>query len=190
MRRRPRDSAGLIPDPPPAGPAPDPEHAWKALALVNDWVKHAETKIAASLAATGISAGVLFNLVKDRHHPSVALIVIASVCGFSVVVAGTSALIGLYPRIQLLRNRTDDTVNPLFFHDVAQAYKGDAATYGSVLHTLTTNTDDLVRHLGAQVHANATVAHRKYVWANRAIRALILDLLALGALAATIALQR
>jgi hypothetical protein len=50
--------------------------------------------------------------------------------------------------------------------------------------------DDLVRHISQQVHANATVAHRKYQWANRAIRALILDLLALGAVAAITALKR
>jgi hypothetical protein len=54
--------------------------------------------------------------------------------------------------------------NPLFFHDVARAYKGDAPTYGAILHTLTTNPDDLVRHISQQVHANATVAQRKYQW--------------------------
>jgi Family of unknown function (DUF5706) len=59
-----------------------------------------------------------------------------------------------------------------------------------VLHTLTTNPDDLVRHLGQQIHANATVAQRKYRWANRAIRALLLDLLAIAALATIIALKR
>jgi len=32
---------------------PDPDQAWKALNLVNDWIKHAETKLIAILAASG-----------------------------------------------------------------------------------------------------------------------------------------
>jgi len=169
---------------------PDADQAWKALSLINDWVKHAEAKLGVVLAATGVSGGVLFNLVKDRNHTSDALNVAAVVCGVSVFIAGACAMIGVYPRVRLRRTSANDAVNPLFFHDVARAYKGDAPSYGAVLHTLTTSPDDLVRHLGQQIHANATVAQRKYRWANRAIRALVLDLLALGALATIIALKK
>jgi hypothetical protein len=186
MRRRRAASAQADPSPIP----PDPEQAWKALALVNDWLKHAEIKLAVVLAATGVSGGVLFNLVKDRAHYSHLYNLAATVCGGSVVTAGIFAVIGLYPRMKLRRTPTEDTVNPLFFHDVARAYNGDAPSYRAVLHTLTTNPDDLVRHISQQVHANATVAQRKYQWANRAIRALILDLLALGAVATITALKR
>lgn len=168
---------------------PDPDQAWKALALVNDWVKHAETKLSVILAAAGVSGGVLFNLVRDRGHPGWLFHLMATVCGVAVLVAGGCAMIGLYPVVRLQRKSADDAVNPLFFHDVADAYKGDAPSYSSVLHTLTTNHDDLVRHLGQQVHANATVAQRKYRWANRAIRALLLDLLALAAVVTIIALK-
>ncbi|SRR5712691_10100111 len=186
MRRR-RVAAA---EPGPSTTPPDPDQAWKALALVNDWVKHAETKLAAVLAATGVSGGVLFNLVKDRAHYSHLYDLAATICGASVVTAGIFAVIGLYPRMTLRRKPDEDTANPLFFHDVARAYKGNAPSYRAVLHTLTANPDDLVRHISQQVHANATVAQRKYQWANRAIRALILDLLALGAVATITALKR
>ena len=168
----------------------DPEQAWKALTLVNDWVKHAETKLAAVLAATGVTGVILFNLVKDRTHYSHIYAVAAAICCASIVAAGIFGVIGLYPRVRLQAKLEEDTANPLFFHDVARAYKGDAPSYTGVLHTLTTNPDDLVRHISQQVHANAVVAHRKYQWANRAIRALILDLLALGTVAALTALKR
>lgn len=168
---------------------PDPEQAWKALSLVNDWVKHAEAKLGVVLVVTGVSGGVLFNLVKDRGHPSLLFNVAATVGQVAVVVAGGCAMIGLYPIVKLQRKVVDDAVNPLFFHDVARAHKGDAPGYTAVLHTLTTDHDDLVRHLGQQIHANATVAQRKYRWANRAIRALLLDLLMLGAVATIIALK-
>jgi hypothetical protein len=169
---------------------PEPEQAWKALSLVDEWVKHAEAKLGVVLAATAASGGILFNLVRDRSHASVAFDVAAVVCGASVLAAGACAMIGLYPRVRLRRGKAADTVNPLFFHDVARAYNGDAPSYSAVLHTLTTNADDLVRHLGQQIHANATVAHRKYVWANRAIRALLLDLLSIAALTTIIALKK
>jgi len=169
---------------------PDPEQAWKALALVNDWLKHAEIKLAAILAATGVTGGLLFNMVKDRTHYSHLYDLAATICAASVVAAGVFAVIGLYPRVKLRRRSPENTANPLFFHDVARAYKGDAPSYRAVLHTLTTNREDLVLHISQQVYANATVARRKYLWANRAVRALILDLLTLGALATITALKK
>lgn len=168
---------------------PDPDQAWKALALVNDWVKHAEAKLGVALAATGVSGGVLFNLVNDPSHASVAFDVAATVCGAAVIVAGACAVVGLYPVVRLRHTTTNDSANPLFFHDIARVYESDPPSYGAVLHTLTTNPDDLVRHLSQQVHANATVAQRKYRWANRAIRALLLGFAALGALATIVALK-
>ncbi|MBV8992536.1 MAG: hypothetical protein JO287_02280 [Pseudonocardiales bacterium] len=117
--------------------------------MVNDWVKHAESKLGVVLAATGISGGVLFNLVKDRSHASYAFNVAAVVCCAAVILASVCTMIGLYPVIRLRREIADETVNPIFFHDVARAYKRDVPSYSAVLHTLTTNPDDLVRHLGS-----------------------------------------
>jgi pycsar effector protein len=185
-----RSGRSVHPEALPVPTSPDPEQAWKALALVNDWLKHAEAKLGVALTATAASGTVLYNLVKGRGDANTVFDAVAVVCAVSVVAAGACSMIGLYPRVKLHQRVTDDTVNPLFFHDVARAYKGDAPSYSAVLHTLTTNPDDLIRHLGQQIHANATVAQRKYRWANRAVRALILGLLAIAVLAAMIALKR
>ena len=48
----------------PATSSVDAAEAWKAASLVNDWVRHAETKSAGVLAASGVVGGVLYNLVK------------------------------------------------------------------------------------------------------------------------------
>jgi hypothetical protein len=170
---------------------PDPDQAWKALSLVNDWLRHAETKLAATLAATGVSGGVLFNLVKNHDHGSVLFNISAATCFAGVIVAGTFALVGLFPRVQLSRPQEtkDEPINPLFFHDIARAFKGDAPSYSAILHTLTTTPDDLVRHISQQVHANSTVAQLKYRWANWAIRALLLGLVGLAVLVWTISLK-
>ena len=59
----------------------EPDHAWKALSLVNDWIKHAETKAGATLAAAGVVGGVLFNLMQDRHNAGWNLDIASTVCG-------------------------------------------------------------------------------------------------------------
>jgi hypothetical protein len=169
---------------------PEPEQAWRMLTLVSNLVMQAEAKLGVILATTGVTGGILFSLVKGRSDTGVAFDVAAVVCAASVFVAGACAMIGLYPRVTLRRNMTDDAANPLFFHDVASIYMGDPRGYSAVLHTLTTDPDDLIRHLGQQIHANATVAQRKYRWANRAIRALLLDLVAIGSLATILALKK
>lgn len=174
----------------PSPHAPDPEHAWRALALVNDWLRHAEAKLGVSLGVIGVSGGVLFNLVQDRTR-TVAFDVAAVICTLAILIAGVCAVVGLYPVLGQGRRtpKPDDAVNPLFFHDIARAYREDAPSYGAVLHTLTTSPDDLVRHIAQQVHANAAVAQRKYRWANRSMRAVFVTLLALGVVAAVTAMQ-
>jgi hypothetical protein len=58
------------------------------------------------------------------------------------------------------------------------------------LHKLTTRPDDLVHHLAQQIHVNATIAQRKYRWADWAVKALLLDLLAIALLATIIVLKK
>jgi hypothetical protein len=175
------------PEPPLRADDPDPEQAWKALTLVNDWIKHAEAKTGAVLAATGASAILLFNLLRASTATNVLVYILAAVAVASTVVGGVCALTALYPRLRLRRRRTvrasNDPVNPLFFHDIVRSYGTDGPSYAAVLHTLTTSKVDLVKHLSFQIHANAIVAARKYKWSNRAIIALSLNLFTIGALA-------
>lgn len=163
---------------------PDPDQAWKALALVNEWLRHAETKLAATLTASGVGGGVLFNLVKDE--PVNCLMIIAvSLTSVAILAAGTCAMVGLYPVVRLGRGvePSVDTANPLYFGDVAYVYKNDAEGFLANLRALTMDREDLVRRIAHQVHANATVAARKYEWAHRALRMLLLSLPLLGAVA-------
>ncbi len=181
-------------------PEPDPDQAWKALGLMNDWIRHAETKTGATLAAAGVGGGVLYNLVKDQQHPSSWLTVAALLCGLATLTSAACALIGLVPRLDLrhwterlhlrkprpcpaptLDSEEDrppeDPTSVLFYHDIARIYGSDEApTYADVLATLTSDRTQLTRQIGLQVHANAHVARRKYRWSTWAIRALGFDL--------------
>lgn len=161
---------------------PDPDQAWKALTLVNDWIKHAESKTGVTLALAGVSGGTLFNLVKDQHNAGFWLSATAVVCGVATFAAGGAAAMALLPRLRLGRAPEEPT-NWLFFSHIARGYKGDSPSYVEVLHALTRDKDGLTRHIAHQVHANATVAHRKFRWANWAVLALMVDLAALGIVA-------
>lgn len=84
--------------------SPDPDHAWKALSLVNDWVKHAETKSVAVLAASGVAGGVAYNLLKDQAKPGLVLSVVATVGCFAIFLAGLSAMAALAPQLKVPTN--------------------------------------------------------------------------------------
>lgn len=168
---------------------PDLEQAWKILSLVTDWLRHAEAKLSVILAFAGVSAGVLFNLVKEQGDGSCVFNSAAVICCVTIVLAGVLAMLGLLPVTRLGRKRPEGeaVANPLYFNDIADTYV-KASDYLIVLKSLTTASDDLIRHIGQQVHANASVASRKYRFASWAMWALLVDLLALGGVAASAAL--
>lgn len=168
--------------------AAEPDQAWKALGLVNDWIKHAETKVGATLAATGVTGGVLYNLIKDRQNVGLLLLFCAAACGLLVVSAGVCAALALLPRTHL-SSRKEDPTSPLYFNHIARAYGDNAPSYSEILRALTGDRDALTRHIAHQTHANAVVAHRKYIWANRSLSALLGALLMLAASAAIVGIQ-
>ncbi|WP_336116253.1 Pycsar system effector family protein [Streptomyces sp. PTD9-10] len=154
---------------------PNADHAWKALGLVIDWIKHAETKAGATLAAAGVTGGVLYNLVKGVAHPSTGLILSSMLCALSVVGAGLCASLVLWPRLKM----KEEPTSLLYFHHIARGHAaGD--TYASSLIELTQNVEALVTEIARQGWANAKVAHNKYMWAGRAIRFLLTALAALS----------
>ncbi len=169
-------------------PRTDPDQAWRALALVNDWIKHAEAKVAATLAITGAAGVTLFNLIFPRDDPSRTLNIAAVVSAAGLFCAGGFSALALLPRLRARPWKQEDPTSLLFFRHVARKYKTDYPAYGDVLATLTTDADALTRQIAQQIHSNALVAHRKYRWANLAVVALTIGLVALAVSAADVAL--
>jgi len=79
-------------------PDPDPEQAWKALSLVNEWVRHAEGKIIAALAAAGVSGGLLYNLASGWSNPSLFGALIGYLTLIALVATAWACSMGLVPR--------------------------------------------------------------------------------------------
>jgi putative ubiquitin-RnfH superfamily antitoxin RatB of RatAB toxin-antitoxin module len=201
--------ANLAPEAPPeVGPTSEPDQAWKALGLVNDWIKHAEAKVGATLAASGAVGVMLYNLVKDENAPGFWLSAAAVACTVAIIGAGGSATLALIPRLSIVRvakerkiqkaikggsdeptQIVEDPVNLLFFSNIARHYKDDSPSYIEVLRSMTADPEELTRQIAHQVHANATVAHRKFAWANRAIMSLVAALGLLGLVATIIGMK-
>ncbi|MCX5124591.1 Pycsar system effector family protein [Streptomyces sp. NBC_00347] len=155
--------------------APNADHAWKALGLVIDWIKHAETKAGATLAATGVTGGVLYNLIKDVTTPSTWLIVSSALCALSVAGAGLCAAMVLWPRLGM----KEEPTSLLYFHHIARGHTA-SDTYATSLVALTKDMDALVTEIASQGWANSRVAHDKYMWGGWAIRILLIALVALA----------
>ncbi|RIQ21052.1 Pycsar system effector family protein [Jiangella rhizosphaerae] len=193
---------------PDVGQDADPDQAWRALGLINDWIKHAEAKVGATLASSGVAGVMLYNLVKEQSDPGVWLSAVAVACTAAIIAAGSAAAMALVPRVSIVsRRRTreaqnppitrgdgpaavpEDPVNLLFFSNIARHYEGDGPSYVQVLRSLTADREALTQQIAHQVHANAIVAHRKFAWADRAIKFLVVALVLLGALAMIIGLK-
>ncbi|WP_146248729.1 Pycsar system effector family protein [Curtobacterium sp. MCLR17_044] len=148
---------------------PNPDHAWKLLTLVNEWIRHSDTKAAVTLAFTGAMATLLFNLVRVIEQRSTFIDVIVVVaCALLII---TAALCGLTlaPRIND-KDADPESINRLFYASIADNYSGKRPEYANVLHTLTASPSELVKDLADQVHANARIATSKARVVKWAIR--------------------
>lgn len=187
----------------------EPDQAWNALSLVNDWIKHADAKVGATLGVSGVIAVMLYNLVKDQHRPGCVLSLSTVLCATAIVLTGGSASLALMPRLAIVTRweqravrriakmasvgeppePQEDPINLLFFSNIAKGYDRDGPTYVEVLSSLTSDRERLTRQIAHQVHANATVAHRKFIWADRAFRSLVVALAMLGVVAVIVGLR-
>jgi hypothetical protein len=164
-------------------PEPNPDHAWKTLALMNEWIRHSDAKAGVTLAFTGLMATTTFNLAKDFTERSAVfdslvvaacllLIATASFCGWT-----------LTPRVRD-KDADRDAINKLFFVSIDQNFRGKRQEYSQVLHTLTADPIELIKEIADQIHVNARIATVKATAAKWAIRCA----LAAGATIATLVL--
>ena len=164
---------------------PDPDHAWKALGLVNEWIRHGDAKISVTLAGTGAAGVTLFNLVDGQTEAPLCLIVFGACCAAALFLAALFSVVGLIPQIRVGgRRKSEAYTNLLFFKHIAEGWDGKKTRFVYELGALTIDKQELTKHIGEQVHANARVARRKYVWSDRAIKALASGLLFLALTAA------
>lgn len=159
--------------------------AWKAVGLVNDWVRHAEGKAATTLAAAGVIGGVLYNLVKDSHQFGFTLEIAAPASGGLAILAAIFAVVALWPRLF----SREPATSSLYFEHIARRHPKSSGGYVQELRELIADPAELLNQLGQQVWANARVAKRKYRWAGWAVVAVMGAAFALAIVAICVALD-
>ncbi|MDP9824062.1 Pycsar system effector family protein [Nocardioides massiliensis] len=186
LRHRYRASAPVTEVEEDASAPVDAAEAWKAVGLVNEWVRHAETKAAAALATAGVIGGVLFSLVKDQTVFSLTIKIFGPASGALAFAAGIAAVVALWPRLRA----TEPPTSLLYFDHIARKYprNNQGAEYVAALKGLVADPDGLLEQLGQQVWANARVARRKFRWAGWAMVALIGSAMALSVVSVRLAL--
>ncbi|MEU2617562.1 Pycsar system effector family protein [Streptomyces sp. NPDC007157] len=149
-----------------------------------DWIKHAESKAAATLASSGVVAAILYNLLKDEKKLNLPSLICTVACAFFAATAALCAGMALRPR---LRSR-EEPKSALYYHHIARKHvrKQGSDTYVEQLKALTADSDLLVAEIAAQIWANAHVARDKYRWGNYGLTSLLLALPALTATAAAL----
>jgi hypothetical protein len=152
----------------------NPDHAWKVLSATTDWIKHSETKAAATLTASGVAAGVLYNLVKDQRAVGWQLLASAIVCGSLALGGAFLAAWALKPRIWI-----KNVANSLIYFDhIARGFKVADGTreYTESLIRLIVDENGLVVEIAHQIWSNSQVAKKKFHWANLAVSLFLLCL--------------
>lgn len=167
MRRRRRRTEAREP----VGTDPAAERAWALFNLVNDWIKVADAKAAAVLAFIGAAAAALVVVIPPRDTLSPAEITVGSLCAISIAATGISALSVLWPRT---KSDGEELPNPLFYGHIGGRFDGHTS-YADVLRATLQDQEVFLGHLSQQIHANASVAKRKFSLVNWSIRALVVS---------------
>lgn len=162
--------------------------AWKALGVVTDWVKHAESKSAATLAASGVSVTFLYNLTRDLANPSSLIKVAIAVCAVLLVLAIIFGAWSLRPRVWA----REQPNSKLYFQHIARRHerKHGPDGYSKEFAELMGDQGKLVSEISNQIWANAHVARQKYQWGSRALTALLLAVVALAFIAVAVSVAK
>ena len=150
-------------------PEPNPDHAWKTLALMNEWIRHSDAKASVTLAFTGVMATTMFNLANSFIHRTALFDTLVVIACFLLLITGALCGLTLTPRMKD-KDADRDAINRLFFASIDRNYRGKRQEYSEVLQTLTSNPVELTKDLAGQIHVNARIATMKTTTAKWAIR--------------------
>lgn len=166
-------------------PEPNPDHAWKTLALVNEWIRHSDAKASVTLAFTGVMATTTFNLAKDFTPRTALFDALVFIACLLLLLTGAFCGWTLTPRVKD-KDADRDAINRLFFGSIDRNFRGKRHEYSEVLHVLTSDPVELTKDLADQIHVNARIATIKATAAKWAIRCALAAGAVIAALALTI----
>jgi Family of unknown function (DUF5706) len=154
------------------------EESWRSLQQVNEWIRLADAKAGAVLAASGVLGAFLVNSVPRLadfhvHSTRAALLTIAIAC------TGASALITLQTLAPRLR--VSEARSLIYFDHIALRYANDSDAFVDTYIELVADENSLLRQVTEQVWANSVIARSKFRRVGYAVRLLGLAMLTSGA---------
>ncbi|MCV7420609.1 hypothetical protein H7K45_08660 [Mycobacterium yunnanensis] len=152
----------------------DTTQAWQAIGVLTGWIQHAEAKTAGILAAASVLGGPLLRYATDHRPPSTAATTAAVLCGIAALLSAICCVLALLPSISLQRGRKSDDI---LLIPPTEAFSAAGAT-GAEVAILAGDSRRLTEYLATQVLANSAVARRKSFWANCALLALLVGVVA------------
>jgi len=152
----------------------NPEHAWKVLSITTEWIKHGEAKAAATLTASGLVSGLLYNLAKGRESVDWPLLAAIILCGAFAIAGAIAAAWALKPRIWI----KNVAASLMYFEHIARGFtiESGAAAYSDSLSTLIVDKEKLVAEIAHQIWSNSQVARRKFFWGNLGVSLMLASL--------------
>jgi hypothetical protein len=137
------------------------EDLWQALHGVQEWVRFADAKAGATLAADGVLIAMFAGPVRDHGKASALatgmLVAALALAGLSAL----SALAAVYPRIPMVKPKS------LLYFDHVSRYQLDADYHAAAIRVFK-DPELLARTITDQIWAFSRQARRKYthvVWA-------------------------
>lgn len=173
------------PAPPPETASRDPltpeeratltEQQWKTFAVINEWLRFADTKAGAILTANGVLAGVAIGVLKDHRTYLLDHLWITGVATFGLLAVLGSAsycLLCIFPK-----TRIGDPRSLIFFDHIARKFPKDPGAYAQAVLDAAADRNEPFKQISQQVWANSLVAEKKHRQVACAIRLLIVGLL-------------
>jgi hypothetical protein len=171
----------------------DPDEAWKVLSSVNEWIRHADSKVSITFAAAGALAVALFQLTGSFPASAAWGLYVAPIaCAVALLMVAACCTRALVPRTPspepVGSGQAAPSANPLFFLHIASRW--DQVGYESALRTATADPGQLTSLLAAEIHVNSAIATEKFHWANLAIRSTAVAIVLLSLTALLVLLAR
>lgn len=147
------------------------EIQWKVYAIINEWVRFADTKAAALLATSGVLAYITASALTGQrsfliNHPFAYEAVVLG--GFLLLLCAMCSLSCLMPRLGAPRSdpsSKEQPLPPIFFAHIITYQPGEYMKVSSKL----ADAELAYKQICLQVWANARVATRKHAWVRRAV---------------------
>lgn len=142
---------------------------WQTLGRTHEWIRFADTKAGALLAADGALAAAVLGVLDGSDDWWVL-----ALGRLSLTAAGVSAafsLITLIPRLNV-----GEPTSIIYFDHIARKYGSSLENYQQAAESILSDEKGLRDELLSQVWANSIVARTKFVMTTRSLRSLAVAL--------------